>query len=88
MIIFISNLNKTTTLSEINDLFSSFGPVAKSRLMTNDLTKRSRGCAYLDIPDAAMAVNAIRDLDNSLFMGNTIEVKESSSRESSAIAWK
>jgi len=88
MILFASNLNKQTTLQEINDLFATFGQVVKSKLMLNDLTKRSRGCAYIDMPDNGMAQNAIEALNNTTFMGEKIEVKESGNRDATAIAWR
>jgi len=88
MIIFASNLNKQTTLQEINDLFSTFGTVVKSKLMLNELTKRSRGCAYIDMPDNNTAQSAIAALNSTMFMGEKIDVKESGNRDASGIAWK
>ncbi len=88
MIIFASNLNKLTTLEELNNLFSNYGSIVKSKLMLNQLTKRSRGCAYLDMPDNAMAQRAISELNNTMFMESVIEVKESSSGESTGVTWK
>lgn len=88
MILFIGNLSKTTTSKDLTDLFSKFGSITKSKLMLDDITKRSRGFGYIEMPDAGMAHNAINVLNNSTFMGEKILVYQASSKQSMAIVWK
>lgn len=88
MILFVGNLSKTTTGKDLTDLFAKFGVIAKSRLMLDEITKRSRGFGYIEMPDAGMAHNAINVLNNSMFMGEKILVYQASSKQSMAIVWK
>ena len=88
MILFIGNLSKATTGKDLTDLFGKFGSISKSKLMLDEITKRSRGFGYIEMPDAGMAHNAINVLNNSTFMGEKILVYQASSKQSMAIVWK
>lgn len=88
MVIFVGNLNRMTTGKQLTDLFAPYGAIGKSRLMLDEITKRSRGFGYVDMPDAGFAQNAIGMLNNSIFMGEKISVYEASSKQCMAIVWK
>ena len=88
MIIFVGNLSKMTTGKQLTELFSPFGEIAKSKLMLDAITKRSRGFGYIDMPDAGIAASAIGLLNNSEFMGEKILVYAASAKQCMAIEWK
>lgn len=88
MVIFVGNLNRMTTGKHLTDLFAPFGAITKSRLMLDEITKRSRGFGYIEMPDAGFAQNAIGMLNNSIYMGEKISVYEASPKQVKAIVWK
>jgi RNA recognition motif-containing protein len=87
MILFIGNLNKLTTEKEIQTLFAGFGVIDKLRLMMDKITRRSRGFAYISMPESNEALNAIRILNSSAFSGSWIIVGEASSQQMKTIDW-
>ena len=88
MVIFVGNLNRMTTGKQLTDLFAPFGTVGKSRLMLDDITRRSRGFGYVEMADATFAQNAISMLNGSTCMGEKILVYEASPKQVKAIVWK
>jgi RNA recognition motif-containing protein len=81
-------LNKETTVQELEKLFAGFGDVLKSKLMLNAMTKRSRGCGYVEMTDATASQLAVEQLNGTVFMGETLVVSESKSTEAFSNIWK
>lgn len=57
------------------NLFEQFGPVRKLWLPINHVAQRPMGFGFLELDDQA-AIEAIRRLDGTVFMGRTIRVSE------------
>jgi RNA recognition motif-containing protein len=88
MILFVGNLNRLTTQKEVTQLLEGFGQVTKSILMVDKITRRSRGCAYVDMLEPHSGENAVYKLNNTLFMGSSIVVEKATTRQLTAIEWK
>ncbi|MDR1681172.1 MAG: RNA-binding protein [Prevotellaceae bacterium] len=74
MNIYVSNLNFSTTGESLQELFSTFGEVTSSKIITDRDTGRSRGFGFVEMPDDSEGQNAISELHESNFEGNTINV--------------
>ena len=57
--IYVGNLNKSTTQSEINTLFAQAGTVTSVDLIKDKGTGMSKGFAFVSMPEQAEAEKAI-----------------------------
>lgn len=57
--IYVGNLNKSTTEEEINTLFAQAGTVASVDLVKDKGTGKSKGFAFVSMPEQAEAEKAI-----------------------------
>ena len=81
MNIFVGNLNWSTTEDELHHLFYAYGAVESVRIMTDRETGRSRGFAFVEMPDEAEAQAAIDGLHGTALGGRTLTVNEARQRE-------
>ena len=73
--IFVGNLDFGATEDSIRELFQSQGAVESVKLMTDRDTGRSRGFAFVEMPDAD-ADKAIKSLNGTKFGGRALNVNE------------
>jgi cold-inducible RNA-binding protein len=81
MRIFVGNIAWTTTEDELHHLFYGYGAVESVRIMTDRETGRSRGFAFVDMPDATEAQAAIEGLNGTAHAGRPLTVNEARQRE-------
>jgi RNA recognition motif-containing protein len=81
MNIFVGNLNWSTTEAELEQLFYGYGTVDSVRIMTDRETGRSRGFAFVEMPDTTAAQAAIEGLNGTELGGRTLTVNEARQRE-------
>jgi RNA recognition motif-containing protein len=81
MNIFVGNLNWSTTQAELEQLFYAYGTVESVRIMTDRETGRSRGFAFVEMPDANEAQAAIEGLNGTSLGGRALTVNEARQRE-------
>ena len=81
MNIFVGNLNWSTTEDELHRLFYGYGTVESVRIMTDRETGRSRGFAFVEMPDATAAEAAIEGLNGTDRAGRPLTVNEARPRE-------
>ncbi|MDR1525348.1 MAG: RNA-binding protein [Tannerella sp.] len=74
MNIYVSNLNFSTTDESLQELFSAYGEVTSSKVITDRDTGRSRGFGFVEMSDDTAGQNAISELNESDFEGKTISV--------------
>ena len=74
--IFVGNLDFAATESSIRALFEPHGNVERVNLVTDRDTGRSRGFAFVEMPDAAQADQAIAALNGHELEGRAINVNE------------
>ena len=79
MNIYVSNLSFQAMDLDVRTLFSAFGEVKSARVVMDNFTRRSRGCAFVEMAEPAAALRAIERLNNSSFMQKTISVREAMS---------
>ena len=81
MNIFVGNLNWATTEAKLEQLFYAYGTVESVRIMTDRATGRSRGFAFVEMPDANEAQAAIEGLNGTSLGGRALTVNEARQRE-------
>ena len=81
MNIYVSNLSFNTASESLQDLFSAYGEVTSSKIITDRETGRSRGFGFIEMSDDSEGQNAINELHDSEFEGKTINVNVARPRE-------
>ncbi len=81
MNIYISGLNFSTTEADLNDLFAEYGEVSSTKVILDRETGRSRGFAFVEMPDDAAGQKAIDELNGAEFDHKTISVNVARPRE-------
>lgn len=80
--IYVGNLPHASTEQEIEAAFSQHGTVASVNIIKDRETGKSRGFAFVEMPDGAEAANAIRGLNLHEIGGRSITVDEARPRKS------
>ena len=81
MRIFVANISFTTTEEELERLFEPYGSVDRAQIITDRDTGRSRGFAFVEMPDAIQAQAAIEELNGTSLGGRMLTVNEARARE-------
>ncbi|MCD8182001.1 MAG: RNA-binding protein [Bacteroides sp.] len=81
MNIYISGLNFSTSEADLNELFSEYGEVSSTKVILDRETGRSRGFAFVEMPDDAAAQKAIDELNGAEYDQKTITVNVARPRE-------
>jgi RNA recognition motif-containing protein len=78
--IYIGNLSFKATEEDLQTLFSHFGEVSSVRIITDRETGRSRGFAFVEMPDKDEAEEAIEKVNGTEIAGRTVTVNEARPR--------
>jgi RNA recognition motif-containing protein len=81
MNIYVGNLSFKTTEEELNREFDAFGEVGSVKIITDPYTLKSRGFAFVEMPNQDEAKAAITAMDGKELMGQTLKVNEARPRE-------
>ena len=76
---YVGNLAFQSTEDDIQELFSQFGEVKSVNLITDRETGRSRGFAFVEMPENE-ANAAMQSLDGTSFEGRNLKVNEARPR--------
>jgi RNA recognition motif-containing protein len=79
--IFVGNLSFSSTQDDVRALFEGFGVVDRVSLITDRETGRSRGFAFVEMPNDDEADRAISALNGSDIKGRKLNVNEARPRE-------
>ncbi len=80
MNIFVAKLSSSTTNDDLRMLFTEFGEVSKASIILDRDTGEPRGFGFVEMPDSAQAMNAIKTLDGASINGRNIVVKAAEDR--------
>jgi RNA recognition motif-containing protein len=81
MNIYVSNLSFAVQDEDLREFFAEYGEVSSVKVITDKLTNRSRGFAFVEMPDDAAAQKAIQELDGGMVDGRSIKVTEARPKE-------
>lgn len=79
--IFVAKLDFGVTSEQLRKMFEQHGKVFKANVATDRETGKSRGFAFVEMPDRNEALNAIKALDSHVVNGRPMTVKEAEARE-------
>ncbi len=85
--IFVGNVAYTVTPEELRQLFAAYGVVEHVHLVTERETGRSRGFAFVTMPHAAEAQDAIAGLHGTTLGGRPLTVSAARPREERRPRW-
>jgi len=81
MKLYVGNLSFESTENDLQDLFEQHGTVNEVRLMTDRMTGKSRGFAFVTMNDNAQATAAMSGLNGHELNGRPLTVNEARPRE-------
>src|SRR5262249_62089935 len=81
MKLYVGNLSFETTENDLQDLFEQHGQVNEVRLMTDRMTGKSRGFAFVTMNDNTQASAAMSGLNGHELNGRPLTVNEARPRE-------
>src|ERR1700755_522245 len=81
MNIYVSNLSFNVTDEDLQDYFAEYGEVSSAKVIMDKFTNKSRGFAFVEMPDDEAAKKAIAELDGAAVDGRTINVSVARPRE-------
>ncbi len=80
MNIFVAKLNFDTQSEDLRDAFEAFGEVSSAKVIDDKYTGKSRGFGFVEMDNDEEALEAIKELNDSVLDGNTIVVKKAEPR--------
>ncbi|MBL7800173.1 MAG: RNA-binding protein [Chitinophagales bacterium] len=80
MNLYIGNLNYTVKEQELQELFQQVGEVSSVKIITDKFTGRSRGFAFVEMPNDAEAKTAIESLNGRSLKERELSVTEAQPR--------
>jgi cold-inducible RNA-binding protein len=81
--LYVGNLSYSVTDGTLQELFSSVGEVASVSVITDRMTGRSRGFAFVEMADSAAAQQAIAQLNGRMVDGRALKVAEARPQQQS-----
>ncbi|MGL5562908.1 MAG: RNA recognition motif domain-containing protein [Tannerellaceae bacterium] len=81
MNIYIGNLNYRIQESDLKQVMEEYGEVSSIKLIKDRETGRSKGFAFVEMPNNEEALKAISELNQAEFDGRQMVVKEALPRE-------
>ncbi|HPP05206.1 MAG TPA: RNA-binding protein [Spirochaetota bacterium] len=81
MSIYVGNLSYAITADSLKEIFSEFGNVLSSRVITDKNTGRSKGFGFVEMETEEEANAAIQALDNGEIDGRSIRVNLAKAKE-------
>ena len=84
MNLYVGNLSFSTTDPDLKDLFAQFGTVTDVYLVTDRMTGKSRGFAFVTMSSAAEGKAAISALEGKNLDGRNLTVNEARPKDEGA----
>ena len=76
MTMYIGNLSYNVKESDLRQVMEEYGTVESVKLITDRETRRSKGFAFVEMPESSEASNAIKELNGAEYAGRPMVVKE------------
>ena len=86
--LYVGNLSFMTTEQALREMFGEVGQVVSADLITDRMTGRSRGFAFVEMVDEATAERAIGQLNGKLVDGRELKVAEARPRRPRTPSWE
>ncbi len=79
--IYVGNLSYQSTEEELREMFAAYGEVQSSNIIKDRDSGRSKGFAFIEMPDAQAAKKAIDALNDQEVKGRKLRINEARPRE-------
>jgi RNA recognition motif-containing protein len=76
MNLYVGNLAWGVTDQDLHQLLSQYGTVISAKVVTDKVTKRSRGFGFAEMANDEEALNAINDLNGKPLKGRNLTINE------------
>ena len=76
MNMYVGNLSYDVKESDLRQVMEEYGVVESVKLITDRETRRSKGFAFVEMPESSEASNAIKELNGAEYAGRPMVVKE------------
>ena len=76
MNMYVGNLSFNVKESDLRQVMEEYGVVESVKLITDRETRRSKGFAFVEMPESSEASNAIKELNGAEYAGRPMVVKE------------
>ena len=76
MNMYVGNLSYNVKESDLRQVMEEYGVVESVKLITDRETRRSKGFAFVEMPESSEASNAIKELNGAEYVGRQMVVKE------------
>ncbi|GGJ84870.1 MULTISPECIES: RNA recognition motif domain-containing protein [Parabacteroides] len=76
MNMYIGNLSYNVKESDLRDVMEEYGTVDSVKLIVDRDTRRSKGFAFVEMPESSEAIKAINELNGAEYEGRAMVVKE------------
>ncbi|MBN2158920.1 MAG: RNA-binding protein [Spirochaetes bacterium] len=81
MNIYVGNLPYSVTDADLQNMFSEFGSVSESKIITDRDTGRSKGFGFVEMPNQTEGDEAIKQLNGREMEGRNIKVNVAKPKE-------
>jgi len=86
--LYVGNLSYSTTEASLSEAFSAFGEIASVNLITDRMTGRSRGFAFVEMAEESAAKSAIEGLNGKPLDGRNLRVDEARPQRARDNSWE
>ncbi len=84
MNIYVANLDFEINKDSLREIFLTYGDVSSAKIVVDQMTGKSRGIGFVNMPDPTAGRAAIQALDGKLIKGIRVTVNETLSKNQSA----
>jgi RNA recognition motif-containing protein len=83
MNIYVSNLSFAVRDEDLREFFAEYGEVSSAKVIMDKISNRSRGFAFVEMPDETAGQKAIQELNGATVDGRSIKVNVARPKEKS-----
>jgi RNA recognition motif-containing protein len=83
MNIYVGNLNRQASESELKDLFTQYGEVKSVKIIKDNFSGEPRGFAFVEMMDNNSGDQAIKELNSAELGGRRLKVNEAKPKNAS-----
>lgn len=76
MNMYVGNLSYNVKESDLREVMEEYGTVDSVKLIIDRDTRRSKGFAFVEMPESSEAIKAINELNGAEYEGRAMVVKE------------
>ncbi len=80
MNIYVGNLPYSVTDADLREVFSAYGEVSSSAVISDRFSGQSKGFGFVEMPNNAEADEAIKSLNDTNLKGRNIKVNQAKPR--------